>query len=152
MIERKKEEEEITLASACLAGINCRYNGASASCREVVAMVKGGKAIPACPEQLGGLPTPRTPMEIQEGGGEDVLAGRARVVDKEGRDVTYKMIRGAQEFYKMARMAGATRVYLKSGSPSCGLGSICRKGEPVPGDGVLVALLKKQGLEVIGID
>lgn len=152
MIERKEEEKGIVLVSACLAGVNCRYNGSKCSSRGVVARAKKGTAIPVCPEQMGGLPTPRAPMEIQGGGGEEVLAGTARVVDEEGRDVTYQMIRGAQEVYKVARMVGASTVYLKAGSPSCGSGSIGRQGKLVPGDGVLAALLKRQGLEVISIE
>lgn len=80
------------IVSACLAGINCMWNGESKLCQEVIDLVKQGKAIPICPEQLGGLKTPRIPQEIQNGTGEDVLDGKCKVVNKNGEDVTKQFI------------------------------------------------------------
>ncbi len=67
------------IVSACLAGIKCRYDGKDAVVTGVKALVKEGKALPVCPEQWGGLPTPRSPAEIISGDGEDVLKGNSRV-------------------------------------------------------------------------
>ena len=77
--------EQRILVSACLMGVPCRYDGKSKPCAEVVELVKAGKAIPVCPEQLGGLPTPRLPAERCGG----------RVVTKTGADVTEQYRRGA---------------------------------------------------------
>ena len=75
--------------------------------------------IPICPEQLGGLRTPREPCHIEGGKGADVLAGRARVIDETGADRTAEFVRGAKEAAEIAKTFGATRAFLKSRSPSC---------------------------------
>lgn len=107
--------------------------------------------IPVCPEQLGGLTTPRLPAEIKDGGGQDVLDGLARVVDKEGTDVTDQFIKGAYETLKLARLLGARKAILKEKSPSCGPGKIYDgnfKGNLIDGSGVTAALLRSNGIEV----
>jgi uncharacterized protein YbbK (DUF523 family) len=98
--------------------------------------------IPACPEQLAGLPTPRVPCEIlkstgEEGTGEDVLAGRARVMNELGEDKTAEFLRGAEEALRVARLFGARRAILKTESPSCDLTK-----------GVTAALLRREGLDL----
>ncbi len=139
------------LVSACLAGVACRYDGGSCPHEEVVALVRAGRALPVCPEQLGGLPTPRPRAEIRDGDGADVLAGRARVVDEAGRDVTDAFMRGAEEVLRVARLTGARQAILKARSPSCGAGEIhdgTFRGALRPGDGVTAALLRREGLDV----
>lgn len=116
-------------------------------------MVERGEAVPACPEQLGGLPTPRPPAEIQQGcDGFTVLDGRARVLRQNGEDVTEAFIRGAQEMLKLAQACRPELVILKERSPSCGVnaiydGNFC--GRTIPGIGVAAALLKRHGLQVL---
>jgi uncharacterized protein YbbK (DUF523 family) len=107
--------------------------------------------IPVCPEQLGGLPTPRTPAEIVGGDGYDVWEGKARVVDKNGKDVTENFKRGAKqalEFFKKFDI----KVFLsKDKSPSCGANEIYSgkfDGTKNPGKGVTAALLDKNGIRV----
>ncbi len=141
-------EEEHVLVSACLLGVRCRYDGETAEDTGLLAELRGKCVVPVCPEQLGGLPTPRSPSEITAGDGRDVLAGRSRVVNEDGEDVTAAFVRGAQETLRLARLFGCKRAILKSRSPSCGLGQIYRDGELVPGDGVTVALLKASGIQV----
>ena len=75
--------------------------------------------IPVCPEQLGGLPTPREPADIFGGDGKQVLAGRARVLTKSGIDLTAQFIKGAEQVLKIAQSQKFTAVFLKSKSPSC---------------------------------
>lgn len=139
------------LVSACLVGMNCRYNGGHKLRAELAQMVGQGRALPVCPEQLGGLPIPRPPAEIQGGAGGEVLAGEALVKDKRGADVTEAFLRGARETIKLARLAGAHVAILKEGSPSCGS---CRvydgsfSGKTRAGTGVTTALLKDGGLAV----
>jgi len=143
-----KAIQKMILVSACLAGINCSHDGENALSREVESLVRKKSAIPVCPEQLGGLSTPREPAEIVGGDGRDALEGRARVQTHSGEDVTAQYIRGAEEVLKIAKMAGAKKVILKRNSPACGFGEIYHEGRLVNGNGVCAALLIKHGIEV----
>ena len=139
------------LVSACLAGRRCRYDGTDRARDEIVDLVAAGRAHPVCPEELGGLGTPRVPAGLVGGGGAEVLDGRARVVDRQGRDVTEAFLRGARGALAVARDCGATRALLKQHSPSCGVGSAGRAGGGrIPADGVTAALLRREGLEIQG--
>ncbi len=107
------------LVSACLLGIRCNWKGDEGYLnRKVLELAKGEVLVPVCPEQLGGLATPRSPQEIQGGDGSDVLDGKARVVNREGKDVTAEFLRGAEETLKIARLLGITEFIGRSGSPS----------------------------------
>ena len=130
------------LISACLLGCACRYDGKSKPHPLAVELARRGLAVPVCPEQLGGLPTPRKPSERQGG----------RVVMVDGRDVTAEYRRGAEEALHLARLYGCTTAVLKERSPSCGSGQIydgCFRGRLIPGDGMTAALLKQAGLTVL---
>lgn len=144
----------VCLVSACLAGVNCRHDGGNRIHPHIAKMVTEGRAIPVCPEQLGGLPTPRTEADIADGTGPDVLDGSARVIDRDSHDVTAHFIRGAREALAIAKTTGATLAILKENSPSCG----CRRtytrdadgrSRRVEGQGVTAALLSREGLRVI---
>ncbi len=130
------------IVSACLAGINCRYDGKNNKTAGVCRLVSLGKALPICPEQLGGLPTPRAPSEISNG----------RVVDKNGNDITHAFQRGAKQALKISLMAGCKKAILKSRSPSCGFGMVYDgsfQKKLVPGKGVFAALLENAGVYII---
>lgn len=149
---RQVRPVEKYIVSACLAGLKVRYDGTDKLSRKVRALVESGQAIICCPEQTGGLPTPRTPAEIFGGDGHDVLAGRAVVIDKYGHDVTAQFIKGAHECLEVARLFGATKAILKARSPSCGSGAIYDgsfSGTIEAGDGVTTALLKENGIDVL---
>jgi len=140
------------LVSACLLGINCRFDGRSCFDKRVARLVSRFLMIPVCPEQLGGLATPREPMRIIGGTGSDVLNGKAKVVNESGIDVTEKMLKGAEETLKIAKLFEAKRAIFKARSPSCGCGEIHDATSPeklIKGDGVTTALLKKNGILVI---
>ena len=139
------------IVSACLAGVRCRYDGTDSMDQKVALLVADGKALPVCPEQLGGLSTPREPSEIQDGGGEKVLKGKSKVVMSDGTDVTRSFILGAREALKLAHLVGARKAITKERSPSCGCLYITREHEVVPGKGVLVALLEQEGFEVSSV-
>lgn len=114
-----------------------------------------GKAIPVCPEELGGLPTPRPPSEIIGGSGQDVLDQMASVHNKFGVDVTKKFIKGAKRALKVAKKARARKAILKTRSTSCGLGEIYDgtfSHKLKRGDGVTAAIFLRAGIEVIGQD
>lgn len=140
------------LVSACLLGIRTRFDGGHCRRREVLALAADRVLIPVCPEQLGGLPTPRVPAEIEAGTGQDVLAGRTRVIGTDGSEVTANFVRGAEAAARIAGQAGARRAILKEGSPSCGLRRITRAGRDVAGPGVTAALLRRRGLQVEGLE
>ncbi len=136
------------VVSACLAGLNTRYDGTSRVDEEVVSLLSSGRAIPVCPEQLGGLPTPRPRAEIEAGDGRDVLSGRARVVSEHGEDLTERFVKGAYEVLKLVELMGVEEAILKDGSPSCGVNFINRGGERTRGTGVTSALLALKGIKV----
>ncbi|HHV14999.1 MAG TPA: DUF523 domain-containing protein [Gelria sp.] len=143
------------LVSACLCGINCKYNGKNNINLYFMELMQEGAVIPVCPEQLGGLPTPRLPAEINAGSGQDVLAGNSKVINKNGEDVSDNYIRGAYETLKIAKLAGVEIAILKSRSPSCGSkyiydGSFSYKLRQA--DGVTAALLKENGIRVMDED
>ncbi len=136
------------IVSACLAGVNCRYDGGNSALKRVREMVSSRSALPLCPEQLGGLPTPRPPAEIRGGDGADVLAGRAGVLNSAGHDVTAGYLDGSREALKIAGLVSAREAVLKERSPACGVRFICREGKPVKGAGVFAAMLAENGIRV----
>lgn len=140
------------LVSACLLGLKTRWDGSNCRSEQALQAISGECAIPICPEQLGGLPTPRIPAEISRGDGYNVLDGQAMVIAKDGRDVTENYLRGAQQVLKLAEMFSAHRAILKEGSPSCGVCCIKRQGADVSGVGVTAALLERRGIAVEGIE
>jgi uncharacterized protein YbbK (DUF523 family) len=139
------------IVSACLAGINCKYNGKNKLNRKIRKLVKEGKAIPVCPEQLGGLPTPREPANLTADG-KDVLGGKAKVLTNSGKDVTESFIKGAKEVLRLAKILKVKEAILKARSPSCGCGKTWINGRIVKGDGVTAALLRMNGIKVCAED
>ena len=148
---RRKQEGPI-LVSACLAGVRCRYHGGSSENQEIRALVEARVAVPVCPEELGGLETPRPRAEIEGGNGFDVLDGRAKVIDEHGRDVTAHFLQGAEAAFKVALASGAKKAILKEKSPSCGSTWIYQNGRLVKGLGVTAAFLRRHGIKVEGAD
>ncbi len=141
------------MVSACLLGIRCAWDGkARYKNKRIIELLKNEILIPICPEQLGGLKTPREFQEIEKGSGDDVLDGRSRVRNRIGRDVRRQFIRGAKEALKIARQYNIEEFVAKSRSPSCGCGSIYDGSfskRLIKGDGVTVALFKRNGIKVI---
>ncbi|MFA5524185.1 MAG: DUF523 domain-containing protein [Tissierellales bacterium] len=134
------------LISACLAGVNCKYSGGNNLDPRLVKLLEEKKAILVCPEQLGGLTTPRLPSEIvcNESDGK-------RVVNIEGKNVTKEFVKGAEETLKIAKLTGAKVAILKARSPSCGKGRIYDgqfKNILIVGNGITTELLEKNGIKV----
>jgi len=137
------QEKETILVSACLLGVKCKWNLADNYNAGVVEYCKDYHVVPVCPEQLGGLATPREPSEHREG----------RVVTGSGRDVTEEYSRGAAETLRLAQLYGCRYAILKERSPSCGHGRIYDgsfSGVLVPGSGSAAALLEANGITVLG--
>ncbi|MFP4005713.1 MAG: DUF523 domain-containing protein [Candidatus Hadarchaeia archaeon] len=138
-----------SLVSACLLGINCKYDESNNKDPKVERKTRENDLIPVCPEQLGGLETPRDPMILSGGDGGAVLDGKGEVRTENGKNVTKKMIKGARETLKIARIFKAKRAILKAKSPSCGFGEIYQKDEGLTsGNGVTAELLHRNGIEL----
>lgn len=145
----------IRLVSACLAGIRCTYKGKDREIWWVRRMVRDGEAIPLCPEVLGGLTIPRLPAEIAGGTGEDVLDGKARVLNIEGEDVTKAFVDGAMMVVRICEEIGISEAILAPESPSCGCTMIhdgTFTNAMRSGMGVTAAALKRAGIEVFEPD
>lgn len=142
------------LVSACLLGVNCRYDGTSNHDTQLMDSLgkKNLWPIPVCPEQLAGLTTPRPKVWFAAGDGQSLLSGAAQLVDESGIDKTAAFVRGARETLKIARACACTSAILKQRSPSCGSRQIHRRGQLVRGEGVTCALLRQAGLQVTGED
>jgi len=139
------------LVSSCLLGVVCRYDGNHSLAQEIVQKARHMHVIPICPEQLGGLPTPRPPSLIVHGDGEGVLRGRARVINDRGEDVTREFLKGAHQALALARLMGARRAFLKAKSPSCGLRTPYCETDSGYGIGVTAALLLQNGIVVVEV-
>ena len=139
------------LISSCLLGIDCRYDGTHSRCEQVIKQAHEIRWIPICPEQMGGLPTPRPPSNIVNGDGKGVLAGEARVINSLGEDVTDAFIKGGRECLKLAKITGAKKAILKNKSPACGLNTPYCETDTGHGLGVTAALLLSASIEVIEI-
>jgi len=143
------------IVSACLLGINCKYNGGNNRDPLIVELFKRGVAVPLCPEQLGGLPTPRPPAKITEGDGFSVISGKAKVktVDGSDLDVTENFLKGAYETLFVAELirGSCLACILKEKSPSCGVRRIYRfdSDELKEGMGVTAALLSSKGFKIL---
>jgi uncharacterized protein YbbK (DUF523 family) len=148
----KDTDSEPVLVSACLLGVRCRYDASTNPAADLVARLGGGRIVPVCPEQLGGLTTPRPPAHLEGGDGNAVLDGSARVVTDAGVDVTAQYLRGAREVARLARACGATRAILKERSPSCGCAMVHCDGALQSGVGVTAALLRREGVTLESLD
>ena len=130
------------LISACLLGVCCRYDGDSKAYPGIEQLARQHTLVPVCPEQLGGLPTPRPPAERR---GD-------RVVTRSG-DVTEQYRRDAEEALKLCKLLDCEAAVLKERSPSCGRGAVYDgtfTGTLTPGDGVTAELLAAHGIPVYG--
>lgn len=133
------------LVSACLMGKECRYDGKSNRCQAVIDLKNNENIclVPVCPEQLGGLPTPRVPSERTEDA----------VINQKGEDVTDHFTSGAAQALKIAEQYGCTHAILKERSPSCGNGKIYDgtfTHTVIDGDGVTTELLRRHGIIICG--
>lgn len=141
---------ERVVVSACLLGCQCRYNAEIRKNAEICSW-PSGRVVPVCPEELGGLPTPRPAAEIEPGAdGGDVLAGRAKVFTESGEDVTGPFVAGARASLEVALSKGCRRAFLKSRSPSCGFGEL--SGRSQPANGIFSELMRQQGLAITPVD
>jgi len=120
----------IILVSACLLGLNCRYNAQSKLHPALLKQLRNKSLLVVCPEMIGGLPVPRPPVQLvrltqlSAPAGQAVLKGQARLFWGNGRDVTRSFIGGAQKIMKLLKPLTLSCAYLKARSPSCGRGIV----------------------------
>lgn len=148
---------ERILVSACLLGRPVRYDGTGRRSDDPLfeRWREEGRLVPICPEVLGGLPVPRPVAEISGGSGGDVLDGRARVLTRDGADVTPHFVAGARQALEQARAYDVRLAILKESSPSCGSLQVFDgtfAGRKVHGEGVTTALLERHGIAVFAED
>ena len=110
---------------------------------------RGETPVPFCPEQAGGLDTPRPPAWIEAADAAAVLDGASRVVTEAGADVSSEFARGAEGALQTCREHGIGRAYLKERSPSCGVANTHVDGRLVEGPGVTTELLRRNGIEPV---
>lgn len=140
------------LISACLCGVNCKYNGLNNYNEICDKLFTSGKAILVCPEQLGGLPTPRIPSEIIGESSNILNNNNGSVIDKNGNDVTQQFVKGAKETLQIAKKLNIKKAILKDGSPSCGVNYIYNgnfNGSKIKGMGITAQLLKESSIDII---
>jgi uncharacterized protein YbbK (DUF523 family) len=138
MTRKDLKDHGAILVSACLLGIYCRYDGRCETDERVMALSEDHVLIPVCPEQLGGLPTPRSAVELLDG----------RAVTRDGADLTEAFERGVLQVERVARLTGARAAVLQPRSPSCGRDIIYDgtfSGRRIEGDGALTQCLRAQG-------
>lgn len=131
------------LVSACLLGIDCKYNAKNNKNEQVLKLLKDHDLVPVCPEIMGGLPTPRIPAEIHQN----------KVIAKDDKDVTKQYQKGAEETLKIAKLYNCHTAILKEKSPSCGCGKVYDgtfTGTLINGDGITARLLKEHGIKITG--
>ena len=144
------------LISACLVGCKCNYKAQESSEFALDAsfwerLFDFYQILPVCPEQLGGMSTPRIPCELQASA-DLVLSGSARVINRDGLDMTSCFMKGASEVLRLAKLFGAELAVLKSRSPSCGVTEVYDgtfSGRLIAGSGVTARLLADSGIKVV---
>lgn len=131
--------------SACLLGVNCKYNGGNNFSAKLEGYLEGHEVVPLCPEVMGGLPTPRVPAEMVEG----------KVMDREGRSVDEAFRKGAEIALRRVLEEGAELVILQSRSPSCGVKEVYDgsfSGKLIPGKGIFAARLEEAGIPAMDVE
>ncbi len=130
------------MVSACLIGMNTRYDGSNSIREEILSLFDKGVVIPLCPEILGGLGIPRPKSTIKNG----------RVLNDKNKDVTLQFKKGAEEFFNFVKTIKPDHIYLKEGSPSCGVNITNIKWERTNGSGFTTMLLKENNYKLSGIE
>ena len=135
-----------------ISAVNCKYNGLNNLNYKCLELLRKGEALLVCPEQLGGLNTPRIPSETLGNAKDIIELNKGKVINKEGKDVTKEFLKGAKEALKIAKEANIKKAILKESSPSCGSNFVYDgsfTGNKIKGKGITAYLLEKEGIEII---
>ncbi len=137
--------KDIIGVSACLLGVNCKYNGSSNLNQEILDYIRGKEVVLICPEVFGCLGTPRIPSEIQKDG---------RIINKHGIDVSDNFRIGKEKTLELLKQNDCSTVILKDGSPSCGYKTIYDgtfTNKKVSGQGVTAMYLIENKIDIIDL-
>lgn len=139
------------LVSACLLGLTTRYKGNTKPSSATMEYIAAQQLIPipVCPEQLGGLPTPRAPSSFVRGDGHLSIAGTSNLVDTDGCVTTPKFLHGARQCMEIARICQCEWAIFKERSPSCGVHQVFQGENLIDGQGVTCAMLHQAGINVL---
>lgn len=140
------------IVSACLLGRNCKYSGGNNKNLKLISLLQGKNVLPVCPEEMSNLTTPRPPAEIIGGSGEDVWSGLAKIITREGKDLTGNFLIGAKKVKDLAQETEIILAVMKERSPSCGVNQIYDgsfSGRTMSGQGVTTGLLRNLGIKVV---
>lgn len=140
--------KEPILVSACLIGIDCRYDGRNCFDKQLLEKLRNIVPVPFCPEIYGGLGIPRDTCEIKDGDGDSVLNNKSIIVSSAGKNITQQYINGSLAGLKICVIAGIKKAILKERSPACGVYKIYNNGTIREGSGVFAALLRRNNIEV----
>ena len=142
------------LVSSCLLGLMTRYDGSDQRSQDVLSFLEAQRLtpIPVCPEQLGGLATPRLKCWLCGGDGHAILDGKARVEDERGTDQSEAFLHGARQILQIAELTGCRAAVLQQRSPSCGTRTVYINGHLMSGMGVTAALLERSGIQLYADD
>lgn len=132
--------KKTAMVSACLLGINCRYDGKTKLNTHIFKFLEDYNIVPFCPEQLGGLPTPRL---------ESTKLNNNKLINKNNKDVTDQFLRGAKESLKIAEIVIPDIVIFKEGSPSCGLNTTNINWKREQGSGITASLFKNSNIKLL---
>ena len=141
--------KEMILVSACLLGLRCCYNGCDNMDQSVLDMREKYILIPACPEQLGGLQTPRPPSFFIKGDGSQTIEGIDNLINDQNENVSSQFRNGAEETLKICQLFNIKTAILKEKSPSCGTHQIYLKEKLTKGMGVTATILKSNDIRVM---
>ncbi|MCG2712846.1 MAG: DUF523 domain-containing protein [Candidatus Omnitrophica bacterium] len=140
------------LASACLAGEKCRYNGEHRMHPVIAELGKRGKIAAVCPEVMGGLSIPRLACEIEGADAQSVLDSKARVLNMAGGDITEAVLRGCYKALDAAKKNNIKLAVLKDKSVCCAVDTLYDgsfQSRLVKGKGILALLLEHNGIRVV---
>lgn len=137
------------LVSACLLGLRCCYNGCDNTDQSVLDMREKYILIPACPEQLAGLQTPRPPSFFIKGDGSQTIEGIDNLINDQNENVSSQFRNGAEETLKICQLFNIKTAILKEKSPSCGTHQIYLKEKLTKGMGVTATILKSNDIRVM---
>ena len=149
MTKVSEGKKGILLASACLVGFNCRWDGELL--KKAPDQLRDVSFIPICPEMLAGFGCPRARCELIGGDGDEALSGRAEVITENDSRETARFVKVAETIMKICEICGIKEAVLKEKSPSCGVNRVYVDGKLVKGKGVTAARLSAGGIKIIGV-
>lgn len=137
--------------SACAYGAKTRYNRkgwdlVSEFGRDMSNFIW----CPVCPEAMSGMGTPRSQIRIQGNNGREVLTGEAKIVTRNGEDVTENIMFACNICMDILKKTEIDAYIYMDGSPTCGIERTSLKNNKIgKPPGVFGAMLLKEDIFLI---